>query len=193
MSDKIPRTDAKLKRLTAAQQEKLWAHVQELKSTGTPQNGALLFIKTQFGFSSSAGALSEWLSWYAARQRTGQREQALLGMLERERQSHPEWTEDFLFNEGQRLMTMLTLVEEDPSGWAAIQRTKLDRESAASKEKLEHARIAQKEREIELAARRVSVLERNAAAALAVIEGAKNQGGLTPETLEKIERELKLL
>jgi hypothetical protein len=90
-------------------------------------------------------------------------------------------------------MSALTLVEEDPSGWAAIQRTKLDRESAAAKARLESARIDQKNREIALAERRTKVLEDKMRRAQEIIEGAKNQGGLTPETLEKIERELKLL
>lgn len=130
MSEKIPRTDAKLKRLNPEQQETLWAFVADLKATGQPQNSALLFIRTQFGFSSSSGALSEWLSWYAARQRTNQREQALMGMLTNEREKHPEWTDDFIFAEGQRLMAMLTLTEEDPKGWAAIQRTARDREAS---------------------------------------------------------------
>lgn len=187
MSNKIPRTDAKLKRLSPAQQETLWNFVADLKAKGEPQNGALPFIETQFGFSSSSAALSEWLSWYGARQRTSQREQALMGMLNRERQNHPEWTDEFLFNEGQRLMSMLTLVEEDPSGWAAIQRAKLDRESAETKGKMEKAKLEQKEREIALAERRVVLLEKKISDVKDVVESK-----LSPEeTRERLKEILK--
>jgi hypothetical protein len=62
-------------------------------------------------------------------------------------------------------------------------------------EQTARTKASQKERDLNISDRRVKVLEQNAARALEIIAEAKktNAGGLTPETLEKIERELKLL
>ena len=54
-------------------------------------------------------------------------------------------------------------------------------------------RFAIEKQKLEQGDRRIKVLETKMQRAQEIIEGAKHEGGLTAETLEKIERELKLL
>jgi ribosomal protein L9 len=68
----------------------------------------------------------------------------------------------------------------------------IDREQNEIAGKRKDKQIANEVEKTKLAERRVVTLETKMANAQKLIEGAKNQGGITPETLEKIERELKL-
>lgn len=74
---------------------------------------------------------------------------------------------------------------QDKLALAAIDRQQTEI-SGRTRAEIERAKLEQ-------GARRIHLLEQKAANALALIEQAKTGGGLTPETLEKIERELKLL
>lgn len=72
----------------------------------------------------------------------------------------------------------------------------LEAEGMRSRAALEEKKLVEKREDRALDERRVSLLEKKAAAydrAEAALSEAKNSGGITPETLTKIERELKLL
>lgn len=125
---KLPRSDAKLKGLDEPVQEALWAKVCELKSAKRQQAEALPWLLAEHGVKSSTGALSDWLSWYAARLRSRARAQHVQGLLEQDRLKG--FSDEELFSRGQRYMTELTIAEEDPKGWAAVQRTARDREDS---------------------------------------------------------------
>ncbi|HMJ88460.1 MAG TPA: hypothetical protein VK530_01520, partial [Candidatus Acidoferrum sp.] len=91
----------------------------------------------------SAGSFSEWLSWYSARQRAREREQKIAALLDDERNLRPELSDDELFSKGQRMMSLLTMAEEDPKGWSTVQRAARDREdSALSRQKFQRDTIA---------------------------------------------------
>lgn len=134
MSDpnKIPRADAKLKRLP----EEIQAHIVEMCSKpGVTQRAILDWIERECDVKSSTGALSEFLSWYAARQEAKRDEQRIAVFLDEERQLHPELTKEQLFERGQRMFSLLAMSRQDPLEWYRVQRTqamadttKLDRE-----------------------------------------------------------------
>jgi len=127
-ADKPARSDAKLKRLPDDLQEQLYKYATMPNVT---QENTRAWLETEHGIKTSAGAFSEWMTWYAARKRTLDRQQKVLGMLQAKKAAHPEWTDDYIFSEGQSIMALLTLAEEDPKGWALIQRTARDREAGA--------------------------------------------------------------
>jgi hypothetical protein len=129
MSDpiKAPRADAKLKRLADDVQEQLYRYVNQPAVT---QMDGIAWLEREHSVKTSAGAFSEWLSWFSARQRAREREQRVNVFLSDERQMHPELSDEELFQRGQRLMTLLTIGEEDPKSWAMVQRTKKDWEDA---------------------------------------------------------------
>lgn len=129
MSDviKTPRSDAKLKRLDDEIQDELFRYAT---ATGVTQEDARAWLEREHQVKCSAGSFSEWLSWYGARQRAKAREQKIAALLDDERNLRPDLTDDQLFEKGQRMMTLLTMAEEDPKGWATIQRTARDKEDS---------------------------------------------------------------
>jgi hypothetical protein len=130
MSDpiKAPRADAKLKRLADEVQEQLHRYVNQ---PGVTQMDGIAWLEREHSVKTSAGAFSEWLSWFSARQRAREREQRVNVLLSEERQIHPELSDEDLFSRGQRLMTLLTIGEEDPKNWATVQKVALDRQGLA--------------------------------------------------------------
>lgn len=82
------------------------------------------------GTETSIGALSEFLSWYAARQRALHREQRIQAWLELEKLDHPELSDEELFLRGQRKFQILSIADEDPDAWAKIQKTGRDKEQS---------------------------------------------------------------
>lgn len=126
MSDptKIPRPDAKLKRLP----EEVQAHIVEM--CGLPnitQKHILEWILAECDVQSSPAALSEFLSWHAARQEARQDEARVDAYLDEERQLHPEWSDEQLFERGQRMFSLLAISKQDPKAWTSVQREDRER------------------------------------------------------------------
>lgn len=130
MSDpnKIPRADSKLKNLPAEVQEQLYAKVLELKSGGLRQEEALPWLRKEHGIKSSTGSLSDFLSWYSARLLSRDRHQRVLALLEKDRATG-QFSDEELFQRGQRFFAELTIAEEDAKGWASVHKTTTDRQS----------------------------------------------------------------
>lgn len=133
-------------------------------------------IKTKLGVTLLYDSqLTRFRDWVEAQMKDDIEAERQADDLRRIEVEHPDWTEDARRKKAFDLMYNRALASGD---WKMLQGAmKLDKGFM----------------DAGLADRRVKLLEDNAARALAIIEGAKNQGGLTAETLEKIERELKLL
>jgi hypothetical protein len=69
----------------------------------------------------------------------------------------------------------------------------LQAEHAEEMARLKQRQLDQKDKDLSISERRVSLLEENAAKAKAALEGIKSKGGLTPETLKQIEEAAGLL
>lgn len=126
MSDINPRSDAKLKRLPIAVICELVARCQQ---PGCKQTDVLAWLKAEHGVSSSAPALSQAYTYLVSRARAHEREQKVQASLDCEKLEHPELTDEQLFALGQRRFTLMTIAEEDPKGWALIQKTAREKES----------------------------------------------------------------
>ncbi len=131
MPTKLPRPDAKLKQLGDDEQQRLFDHVVGLKRHGGRQNDALTWITEQFGVKTSAGALSEFLSWFQARAEARADEARVTAFLDEERNLHPELTDAQLFERGQRAFSLLAIARQDPKAWTAVQKVGIESEGTA--------------------------------------------------------------
>lgn len=177
--DKNPYPTAKLKRLPDPIKDELLARTL---SPGVTQAQALAWLAEAHGVESSPAALSEFCSWWPARKRALAREQAVQVWMESEKELHPELTDADLFRRGQRKFALMAIADDDPDAWARTQGVAADA-----------TRLEIKRQELLLAERRVAVLESKLKAVGDEIRRAKESGGLTPETLAKIEEAAKIL
>ena len=129
----------------------------------------------QDGFKTSTGALSEFWSWWHLRQQRRQDQSDTETLLEELAKDNPTLSEKKLFSYGQRIFSTLALKNQDPKDWARIQMLRLN------------------DQRTDLEARRIAVLEKKAAAFDKLKEASSATGGITADTLKKIEAELKLL
>lgn len=143
----------------------------------------------------SLGRLSEFLS----AQRQARMEATLLGRITNGSRLHSEVKAQFGENPAPELDTLIQLhrvLIMQLSAQAATSPELIQQASAAMRTVMEYTagqtRAALESRKLELQERRVVLLEQKAAA-FDQVKAAVNSGGITPETLSKIERELKLL
>lgn len=126
MSDiKQPRADSKLKRLDLAVMREVVALCDKPQQTLAD---VIAWLKAERGVSSSVTALSQDLPFLRARVKSAEREAKIEAWLETEKLEHPELSDEELFRRGQRKFSLLTIAEEDPKGWAMIQKTQRDKE-----------------------------------------------------------------
>ncbi len=155
--------------------------------------GGYKFAKAQLaadGIKASEGALSEFYSWWHLRQdfqRTDSLTRDFEELLKKEfPTADPKRIQEF----GQTFFTMQAMAKRDSEEFREMEKLRLGKETAATKGR-------QEERKLSIAERRVVLLEKKAAAydrAQAALQEAKSsKGGVTPETLARIERELNLL
>jgi hypothetical protein len=98
---------------------------------------------------------------------------------------------------GQAVFTAAAVQQQD-AGAFALMKTLRQKDIALEQDHAKtEATLKQRERALELESRRVALLEQKAAAydraQQAVAEAKQSKGGITPETLAKIEAELRLL
>lgn len=163
-----PRSDSALKTLPEERQ----AQVAALLASKS-----LAEVKAELakdGLVTSTAALSEFFSWWQVRQSLQRREDRITGILEQVKADVPEVDQDKLFRLGQSLFGTLAIAEQDGQQWYNTQRLAL---------------AAQK---LELEDRRIQLLEAKLAEVQKVVGEAK-AGGITPETLTKIEEAARLL
>ncbi len=128
------------------------------------------------GVRTCSAALSAFLSWYHLKQQLVRNEAIVQMLLAELGKPGQKLTARRLQEAGQAFFTALALAQQDPRAWYLTQQ------------------IALRRAQVELAWQkyRDQVAERKAALEREV-KAAQADGGLSPETLEKIERELNLL
>lgn len=164
-----PRSDSKLKNLPEAQRRKIFTWC------GKGLAEARTLCKTELGIVTSERALSEFLRWQARADELSSGSDLAIQALDWWRKNRPEASEDELRAAQFFALTMKANAADDPELAIAVLREQgkdLDRG---------------------LAMRRVRILEDNAAKAKAALEGIKSKGGLTPETLARIEEAARML
>lgn len=189
-----PRIDAKLKRAAKDLQRELW----ELRNPPDPEQKALSFDELQvevpriFGFTASAGALSDWLAWYGLNLRMERAEQAkqqALLALAKDANLSPE----AMARVGNVIFMAEAVEKKDLKGFFLTSTLLQGDKKIEQKDR----GLKQKDKALEHDARRLSLLEAAAAEAkaklLALTTNAKSKGGLTPETLAEIEAAAGLL
>ena len=175
---KEPRADAKIKTLPEETQAGLYrlfsAEGGRAAMTLEEVRGVLA---SQHGLSVSLASLSEWRSWYGMRARMeaakARAEQARLELLS----SNPDMSPEKLEQAAQMVFTAEVLEQGDVKGYVALRSLRL------------------KEMEVEHAGRKLRLLEERASQAKASLEQAATaaKGGLTEETLKRIEEAANLL
>jgi hypothetical protein len=120
-----PRADASLKTLPEDRQLEIALHAQ-----ANTLDATVAWLRAD-GLKTSRSALSLFLQWHSARQRALVREQKVQAWLECEKLEHPELNDEDLFLRGQRKFSIISIAEEDPKGWAMIQKTARDKEAVA--------------------------------------------------------------
>lgn len=199
-SKREPRVDAKLKRAHKDLQRELW----ELRNPPDPDQKPLSFDALQvevpriFGFTASAGALSDWLAWYGLNERM---ELAEARMLQAKIQlaKDPSLSPKALSEAGRVIFMAEALANKDRKGFASVETLEQGREKlkqGQQKLKQNEKRLSQTDRSLEHDARRIVILERKAARfdeMEAKAKELKKGGGLTAEMLELLEKQLKLL
>lgn len=206
---KPARADAVLKNLRPEAQEILaeWCmkpmdrdeEKKPIKGTGGPPYAHTRLLAVAANVCLPALAVSErvvydFFSWWRL-------EQDLEVSFEREKQVLEKTGDAKRAREaGETLLARLGLATSNPdliekAAYISDSRRRLDldEQSGKTKARQKDAQIAQKNQDLKLAERRVALLEGNAAAAKQQLEAVKKDGGLTPETLRKIEEAAKLL
>lgn len=180
MADDEIRADAKLKNLPEGKLDELWLLRHPLdggKRKKIREIAALL--PKRFGLSASISTVSGFYKWLRQKRRTEaarkRAEQAKRELLEQ----NPDATPDELERLGQMIFTSETVEDGDIKGFVALLKASNTR------------------RKLEIEERRVKLLEEKARKAEQIEALMKERkaagGGLSDETLEKIERTLGML
>jgi hypothetical protein len=157
-----PRIDAKLKRAHPDLQRELW----ELRNPPDPEQKPLSFDALQaevpriFGFTASAGALSEWLAWYGLKLRMELAEQRKLQAMQALAESG-ELSPEAIARAGNAVFMTEALVEKNLKGFAIAKALHQEDKKLEQKDRS----LKQKDRALEHDARRIAILEAKAAQA----------------------------
>ncbi len=122
MSTKHPRADAKLKRLPESVQARI---AERLGQPGVTQKDVLAWLRTEHSVSSSAAALSDWLSWYALRQQLARNESAVEALITDLAHKDPSVSPEKLQELGQQFFSALAVQTQDPKTWFLTQQIAL--------------------------------------------------------------------
>jgi len=180
------RSDSKLKNLPEERQEQIIAWAKTPKSETC--TGGFAYALEQLaadGLKVSLRSLSEFYSWWELKQDFSDAD--TLGKFAADQMkafdpANAAKAEAF----GQFIFTGAAVRQKDPATFVAMQRLKLDKDSAKT-------RFALEEQKLKLAGRRVAVLEKKLERAGQIVKAAQEKGGMTPETLARLEKELKML
>jgi hypothetical protein len=171
---------AKVKNLPEGDQETLWLLMHPTDSTVPPYTleAALVHLQEEHGIECALSTLSEWHSWYALRKRMenaqARADQAKLEWL----RENPDASPDELERLGQMVFTAESIEAGNIKGFVALMRERSKRKAL----EIDAAKLAILQRKAD----RLDELEAKA-------KEIKQGGGLTPETLEVMEKQLKLL
>lgn len=184
----MARSDAKLKTLPENIQAEMWrmrttpvdAEGRECapdKGRAMTQGEVLEWLEDVHRVSSSAGAFSDWERWYAVQRTVGNTKQQTLDLMEALRAKHPEATEDEIMRMGQVWFSLQSMEHGDAKVFEAMYRLRLKERDQANED------------------RRIRLLEETAARVKAELTAVvkESKGGLTEETLKRIEEAANLL
>lgn len=200
-NSKKPRADAVLKSLSEERQAQVieWCDVPKSRKCA----GGYKFAKEQLaadGVQTSIGALSEFYSWWHLRQDFAAADAQAEDFQELLQSANLGLSTEQIETAGRFVFTRKALINRDSDEFREMQYLKLAQESAktkadfeAQKIEISKAKLAQKDREIALAQRRIELLEANAAKAKEQLVALASKGGLTPEALAEIEEAAKIL
>jgi len=172
--------NAKIKLLPEAAQETLWLLLHPTDKDTPPYTleAAQVHLKEEHGVECALSTLSEWHSWYALRKRMenaqARADQAKLEWL----RENPEASPDELEKLGQMVFTAESIEGGNIKGFVALMRERSRRKA------------------LEIDAQKLAILQRKADRLdelEAKAKEIKTGGGLSPETLEMLEKQLKLL
>lgn len=172
--------NAKVKNLAEEDQETLWLLLHPTDSTvpAYTLEAALVHLQEEHGVECALSTLSEWHSWYALRKRMenaqSRADQAKLEWL----RENPDASPDELEKLGQMVFTAESIEGGNIKGFVALMRERSRRKA------------------LEIDSQKLAILQRKADrldALEAKAKEIKQGGGLTPEMLELIEKQLKLL
>ena len=164
-----PHADSKLKILPEERQDEIAEYATEntLRETVRWLGAG--------GLETSVSALSRFLSWYRLKEQMARNEAAVSELLADMVRRDPALTADRLHEIGHMFFAGLALENQDARGWCMMQRIVLKKaQLQLDTDKYRDIVQAQKE-----------ALERG-------LQAAKASGGLSPETIKKIEQELNL-
>lgn len=177
--DKEVRADAKLKNLPPEVQDMMWRlrNPDEEMDKKFTFVEVLAWLKQEYGVESSLGALSEFYSWLRMKHRmlvaAARAQQARLELAK-----DPSITPQDLERVAQTVFTAETLEEGNVKGYVALAKLGLQRRA-----------LDQDERKIKLLESKAARMDELEAKAKELKQG----GGLSAETLDMLEKQLKIL
>ena len=165
-----PRSNAKLK----TQPEELQLRIVEYGR----KHSLVATVKwlRQQGIRVTDMTVSRFLGWHRAKEEFARKESVVLGMLEAMKKRDPSLTPEKVRETGQTYFSALALEGKDARVWSLVQ----------------HIALRQEKLELDWKKYRDAVKARKAALERELNE-VKSAGGISPDTLGKIEAELKLL
>lgn len=172
--------NAKIKLLPEDAQETLWLLLHPTDKDTPPYTleAALVHLKDEHQVECALSTLSEWHSWYQLRKRTesaqARADQAKLEWLK----ENPDASPDELEKLGQMVFTAESIEGGNIKGFVALMRERSRRKAL----EIDSAKLA-------ILQRKADRLDQLEAKAKEVVKG----GGLSAETLEMLEKQLKLL
>ena len=164
---KKPRSDSKLANLPEKVQDEIFEWCKQGYEVARD------LCKAKRGLSVSGRCLSDWYHWRERQEKLRTGNARVLQTLEWFRKNRPSATPEEIRNAS---FLSLTLQHEEDKDF-----------------QLQLLKEQGRDLDRDLSARRVALLEENAAKAKAALEGLKSKGGLTKETLRTIEEAAKLL
>lgn len=178
MDTKSTRADAKLKNLPAEALETLWRfrHPEE-GGTALTYEAILVELPKLFGITSSMGALSDFYAWLRMQRRI-EAAKDRAAQVRMELAKDASITPDDLERVAQTVFTAETIEGGDIKSFVALATLRLNRQRVDQDER--------KLRMLEVKASRLDELEAKA-------RELKKGGGLSAETLEMLEKKLKIL
>jgi hypothetical protein len=172
-----PRADARLKTLPEEGQ----ARLNEFLRDGSYADG-VTFCAEEFGVETSAAALSEFYSWYGLRARFRRAKSRSRQVMDELRNRDPEVDADALADAGNQVFMMEAMESGNPKFWAMVMRQFVSLKKART--------------DVEKLEMQIREYEEKREKAKAEVEAALTEnvsGGLSEETLRKIEGAMKLL
>lgn len=171
--------------------EELMALTDEMESTAW-----IVLVNQRFGFGlgpwpAVVTEFRKYVDWLRSMDHQNDRMEAL---KESYREKFPTETDEELDARAMLHFKRDSVETGDQKAYIEIKSLQLLEQTARTKAAQKEKEIAQKDTALQQNERKILMLETKLRNAQAVIDHAKNTtGGITPETLEKIERELKLL